>query len=148
MQLHPVILAGGRGERFWPLSRRARPKQLLPLLSERPMIADTLARLSPLAQPSAAWILTARDLAPAVRAAVPDVPARQVVGEPMGRNTAPAVALAAWWLRGAGPDAVAAVLPSDHRIEPAEATSRRIWLNSTRCSEASKPWLRPASWTG
>jgi mannose-1-phosphate guanylyltransferase len=48
MRLHPVILAGGRGERFWPLSRRARPKQLLPLLSERPMIADTLARLAPL----------------------------------------------------------------------------------------------------
>jgi mannose-1-phosphate guanylyltransferase len=85
------------------------------------MIADTLARLMPLADPSAAWILTARDLAAAVRAAVPDVPARQVIGEPMGRNTAPAIALAAWWLRGAGSNAVAAVLPSDHRIEPADA---------------------------
>jgi len=126
MRLHPVILAGGRGERFWPLSRRARPKQLLPLLSERPMIADTLARLSPLAQPSAAWILTARDLAPAMRAAIPNVPARQVIGEPMGRNTAPAIALAAWWLRGAGPDTVAVVLPSDHRIEPADALRRDL----------------------
>ena len=121
MRLHPVILAGGRGERFWPLSRRARPKQLLPLLSDRSMLADTLARLEPLAPASAAWILTARDLASAVREAVPEVPARQVVGEPMGKNTAPAIALASWWLHGSGADAVAVVLPSDHRIEPADA---------------------------
>ena len=121
MRLYPVILAGGRGERFWPLSRRARPKQLLPLLSERSMLADTLARLEPLAPASSAWILTARDLAPAVRAAVPDVPELQVVGEPTGKNTAPAIALASWWLHGSGADAVAVVLPSDHRIEPADA---------------------------
>jgi len=126
MRLHPVILAGGRGERFWPLSRRARPKQLLPLLSERPMIADTLARLTPLAKPADAWVITARDLAPAIRAAVPDVLARQVIGEPTGKNTAPAVALAAWWLRGQGPNAVVAVLPSDHRIEPADALRRDL----------------------
>ena len=121
MRLYPVILAGGRGERFWPLSRRARPKQLLPLLSERSMLADTLARLDPLAPASAAWILTARDLAPAVRVAVPAVPELQVVGEPTGKNTAPAIALASWWLHGSGADAVAVVLPSDHRIEPADA---------------------------
>jgi len=119
MRLYPVILAGGRGERFWPLSRRARPKQLLPLLSERSMLADTLARLD--VPPSDAWILTARDLAPAVRAAVPEVPELQVVGEPVGKNTAPAIALASWWLHGSGADAVAVVLPSDHKIEPADA---------------------------
>ena len=101
MRLHPVILAGGRGERFWPLSRRARPKQLLPLLSDRPMVADTLERLRGLADPKDAWIITSRDLRAAIRAAVPSV------------------ALAAWWLRGLGPDVVAAVLPSDHRVEPA-----------------------------
>jgi mannose-1-phosphate guanylyltransferase len=120
VRLVPVILAGGRGERFWPLSRRARPKQLLPLLSARPMLADTLERVRPLASPEACWILTARDLAEAARAAVPDVPPARVVGEPQGRNTAPAIALASWWARGAGAGAVAAVLPSDHRIEPAE----------------------------
>ncbi len=120
MRIHPVILAGGRGERFWPLSRRSRPKQLLPLLSGRSMIADTIGRLTGLAEPRDAWVITASDLVPAVREAVPAVPEAQLVGEPIGRNTAPAVALAAWWLRGAGPDAVAAVLPSDHRIEPGE----------------------------
>jgi mannose-1-phosphate guanylyltransferase len=120
MNLHPVILAGGRGERFWPLSRQARPKQLLPLLSEKPMVAETVDRLSGLAGPERAWVLTAADLRDAVRAALPRVPAAQVIGEPVAKNTAPAIALAAWWLRGAGSDAVVAVLPSDHRIEPAE----------------------------
>ncbi|MGE5176150.1 MAG: mannose-1-phosphate guanylyltransferase [Hyphomicrobiales bacterium] len=118
MRLHPVILAGGRGERFWPLSRRRRPKQLLPLLSARPMLADTLARLDGAALPSDTFILTARDLAGAVRDAAPSIPHHHVLGEPRGRNTAPAVALAAWWLRNAGDDAIVAVLPSDHRIEP------------------------------
>jgi mannose-1-phosphate guanylyltransferase/mannose-6-phosphate isomerase len=120
MRLHPVILAGGRGERFWPLSRRSRPKQLLPLLSERPMLADTLARLEGLALPADTFIVTARDLVGAMREAAPSVPHHHIVGEPVGRNTAPAVALAAWWLRRAGKDAVVAVLPSDHRVEPSD----------------------------
>ena len=119
MRIHPVILAGGRGERFWPLSRRRRPKQLLPLLSERSMLADTVDRLAGVARPEDTFIVTARDLVSAVREAAPSVPAHHVVGEPVGKNTAPAVALAAWWLREAGEDAVAVVLPSDHRIEPA-----------------------------
>ncbi len=117
MRFQPVILAGGRGERFWPLSRRARPKQLLPLLSERPMIAETIDRLRGLAESKDMWIITSRDLRDAVVAAAPSVPREHVIGEPVGKNTAPAVALAAWWLRGS--DSVAAILPSDHRIEPA-----------------------------
>ena len=120
MRLHPVILAGGRGERFWPLSRRNRPKQLLPLLSDRSMLSDTVDRLSGLARPRDMFVITASDLVGAVREAAPQIPHHHVVGEPVGRNTAPAVALAAWWLRDAGDDAVAVVLPSDHRIEPAE----------------------------
>lgn len=120
MRLHPVILAGGRGERFWPLSRHSRPKQLLPLVSEKTMVAETVGRLEGLSGPERVWILTAHDLRDAIRGAVPEVPPAQVVGEPVAKNTAPAIALASWWLRGAGPDAVVAVLPSDHRIEPAE----------------------------
>jgi mannose-1-phosphate guanylyltransferase len=120
MRLHPVILAGGRGERFWPLSRRDRPKQLLPLLSEQSMLSETVERLRDLAPPSDTFVLTAQDLVGAVRHAAPTLPHHHVVGEPVGKNTAPAVALAAKWLRSAGPETVVAVLPSDHRIEPAE----------------------------
>ena len=83
------------------------------------MIADTIERLRGLANPADAWIITARDLLGAVRDAVPSVPRDRVIGEPIGKNTAPAVALASWWLRGIGPDVVAAVLPSDARVEPA-----------------------------
>ena len=118
MRIHPVILAGGRGERFWPLSRRARPKQLLPLLSDRPMIADTLDRLEGLAAPRDAWILTARDLLDPVREAARGVPPSQIIGEPIGRNTAPAIALVARWLEGSDPQSVVVVLPSDHRVDP------------------------------
>jgi mannose-1-phosphate guanylyltransferase len=82
------------------------------------MIAETLDRVLGLAAPSDAFVLTARDLVGAVRAAVPEIPAAHVVGEPVGKNTAPAVALASYWLRHAGADAVVAILPSDHRIAP------------------------------
>src|SRR5574339_518061 len=102
MRIHPIILAGGRGERFWPLSRRRRPKQLLPLLSDRSMLSDTVDRLAGIARPEDTFIVTARDLVSAVRESAPGVPAHHVVGEPVGKNTAPAVALAAWWLREAG----------------------------------------------
>ncbi len=82
------------------------------------MIADTLDRVRPLASPGEVWILTARDLLGAVRDALPEVPAGRVVGEPVGKNTAPAIALASWWIRGSGPGTVAVVLPSDHRVAP------------------------------
>src|SRR5215471_1749694 len=113
MRVHAVILAGGRGERFWPLSRRARPKQLLPLLSDRPMIADTIERLRGLVESREGLVVTSGGLPGSVRGAVPEVPADHVIGEPFGKNTAPAVALAAWWLRDASSDSVAIVLPSD-----------------------------------
>jgi len=84
------------------------------------MLSDTVDRLSGLARPRDMFVITASDLVGAVREAAPQIPHHHVVGEPIGKNTAPAIALAAWWLREAGDDAIAVVLPSDHRIEPAE----------------------------
>jgi mannose-1-phosphate guanylyltransferase len=118
------------------------------------MIADTFERLRGLALPSDTWVLTARDLVGAVREAVPEVPARQVVGEPQGKNTAPAVALAAWSLRHAGEDAVAAVLPSDHRIRPAEgfrselAAAARVALERRAIVTFGIPATRPETGYG
>ncbi len=128
MRLHAVILAGGRGERFWPLSRRSRPKQFLPLLGDRPMLADTLERLSGLVEPRDVWIITARDLKREAESLTPGVPPAQVIGEPVGRNTAPAIALASWLIREAGDESVIAVLPSDHRIEPASRFREELVL--------------------
>jgi mannose-1-phosphate guanylyltransferase len=117
---HAFILAGGRGTRFWPLSRRARPKQFLDFTGEGPLLALTVARLLPLIPPERLWVITGADLVDRVREVAPQIPASQIVGEPVGRNTAPAVALAAALLEAGGDSRVPfAVLPSDHLISPA-----------------------------
>src|SRR3989442_14406711 len=114
MRLHAVILAGGRGERFWPLSRRSRPKQFLSLLGERPMLADTLERLRGLVDPRDVWILTSRDLVKTAKSIAPEVPKAQVIGEPAGRNTAPAMAVSSGPV--GNPAAPLAGLPSGHPV--------------------------------
>lgn len=117
---HAFILAGGRGTRFWPLSTDARPKQLLDFTGEGSLLALTVSRLTPLIPPERQWVITGADLVDAVREAVPQIPPEQVIAEPAGRNTAPAVGLAAAILAERGEDAAFAVLPSDHLIEPGD----------------------------
>lgn len=113
---YPVILAGGRGTRFWPLSRKKRAKQLLALDGKQTMIQQTVARLSPLAPPGKFWIITNDDLRPAILKQLPRLPKAQVIAEPIGRNTAPAIGLAAFLLLRENPDAVIGMFPSDHVI--------------------------------
>jgi mannose-1-phosphate guanylyltransferase len=111
-----VILAGGRGTRFWPLSRKKRAKQLLALDGKQTMIQQTVARLLPLAQASRFWIITNDDLRPAILKQLLKLPKAQVLAEPLGRNTAPAIGLAAFLLLREHPDAVIGMFPSDHVI--------------------------------
>jgi mannose-1-phosphate guanylyltransferase len=113
---YPVILAGGRGTRFWPLSRKKRAKQLLALDGKQTMIQQTVARLLPLASPKQFWIITNDDLRPAILQQLPRLPKAQVLAEPRGRNTAPAIGLAAFLLLRDNPDAVIGMFPSDHVI--------------------------------
>jgi mannose-1-phosphate guanylyltransferase len=113
---YPVILAGGRGTRFWPLSRKKRAKQLLALDGKQTMIQQTVARLLPLAPPNQFWIITNDDLRPAILKQLPKLPKAQVLAEPAGRNTAPAIGLAAFLLLRQHPDAVIGMFPSDHVI--------------------------------
>ncbi len=114
--MRALILAGGSGTRFWPLSRRARPKQLLALDGERSLLQETAARLAPLAAPADLWVCTTRELGDAVRRQLPEVPPEQVLEEPVGRNTAPAIAWSVASMPAAARQGVVAVLPSDHRI--------------------------------
>jgi mannose-1-phosphate guanylyltransferase len=116
MTIHPVIMAGGSGTRFWPLSRQRRPKQFLPLASERPLIEETLRRLPPLAGPEQTFVVCGKLHAAAVKRLLPGVPASQVLVEPMARNTAPAIGLAAIHVAAKDPRGVMVVLPSDHHI--------------------------------
>jgi mannose-1-phosphate guanylyltransferase len=109
-----LILAGGRGERFWPMSRPGRPKQLLPLADGRILLTATLERLDGIVEPEHTFILTGRDLVAPVRELAGD--RARVVAEPVGRNTAPAAGLAAHLALGAGAEDAMLVLPADHLI--------------------------------
>lgn len=113
---YPVILAGGRGTRFWPLSRKKRAKQLLALDGKQTMIQQTVARLLPLSPAKRFWIITNEDLRPAIMQQLPKLSKPQVLAEPSGRNTAPAIGLAAFLLLRENPDAVIGMFPSDHVI--------------------------------
>ena len=113
---HPVILAGGRGTRFWPLSRQRRAKQLLALDGKRTMIQQTVSRLLPLAPPGRFWIITNEHSRAEVMRQLPRLGKRQILTEPVGRNTAPAIGLAAFILLNADPEAVIGMFPSDHVI--------------------------------
>jgi len=113
---YPVILAGGRGTRFWPLSRKRRAKQLLPLDGKQTMIQQTVGRLLPLAPAKHFWIITNEDSRRKIVRQLPRLSAQQIVAEPIGRNTAPAIGLAAFILLRTDPTAVIGMFPSDHVI--------------------------------
>ncbi len=119
-KFYPVILAGGRGTRFWPLSRKKRAKQLLALDGKQTMIQQTVARLLPLASAKQCWIITNDDLRPEILRQLRKIPQDQIIAEPAGRNTAPAIGLAAFILQRADPDAMIGLFPSDHVVENAE----------------------------
>ncbi len=114
-----VIMAGGRGERFWPESRLARPKQLLPIVGEKAMLAQTLDRLTGLVEPQDVFVITNAEQREAVLEVCPDLDPGKVIGEPMGRDTAAAVGLAAVLVRREDPEASFAMLPADAVIHDA-----------------------------
>jgi mannose-1-phosphate guanylyltransferase len=115
LAIHAVILAGGRGTRFWPRSRTRTPKQLLNIVGEGSMLQQTVARLSPLVPAQRIWTVTNAEQATALAKQLPTAARKHVLTEPIGRNTAAAIALAAIHVRhAASGDALLAVLPADH----------------------------------
>ncbi len=110
---YAVIMAGGKGERFWPLSTSKHPKQLLALVGDKPLIAQAVDRLNGLIPPENVFVVTNADLIEATQKAAPMLPAENIVGEPIGRDTAAAVACGGALVAAKDPDGVFAVLTAD-----------------------------------
>ena len=115
--IYGFILAGGRGTRFWPRSRRKSSKQVLNIIGDRTLIQQTVDRLKPVVPPEQVWILTNDDLRAEIIRQLPEVPKRQILSEPVARNTAPAIGLAGQILAGVDPDAVMGVFSADQIIQ-------------------------------
>ncbi|MGH9393995.1 MAG: mannose-1-phosphate guanylyltransferase [Terriglobales bacterium] len=132
-----LVLAGGRGTRFWPRSRRGAAKQVLPILGEKTMLELTLERLRPLlTSPDDIWILTSRELRPTILRQAPQVPPAQIIAEPVGRNTAPAIGLGAEMILRARGDVNMGVFPSDAYIANPDAFANAVRLG---VKEVQKP---------
>jgi mannose-1-phosphate guanylyltransferase len=125
--MYSVVMAGGSGTRFWPASRRSRPKQLLALTSKRSLLQQTVDRMAPLTPAEQVLVVTGAHHAAPVIEQLPQVPQAQVIAEPMARNTAAAAGLAAAWVAKRDPSAVCLVLPADHLI-----TDETLFLDTLR----------------
>jgi mannose-1-phosphate guanylyltransferase len=150
--IYAVIMAGGVGTRFWPRSRAAYPKQLLNIVGERTMIQQTADRIASLIAPENILIVTNERQAGGVRAQLPRI--KNVLIEPVGRNTAPCIGLAALHIVRQDPDGVMAVLAADHLIQPAETFcetlefAARVATETKSCVTLGIPPTRPETGYG
>src|SRR2546429_1285538 len=135
--IYALILAGGSGERFWPLSRRARPKQLLRLVSDKTLLGETLARLEGFIPPERILILTNAEQENAVRKLLGNFPTENMVAEPAKRDTAAAVALGTGWVAVRDHAAIMVVLPADHVIANRTAFQETLALAAEAAEETS-----------
>jgi len=126
MKIFPVVMAGGSGTRFWPLSRRSRPKQFLALAGDLPLLTATVRRLPPLAKPADTYVVCGPSHAAAARKLVRELPAGNFIVEPCARNTAPCVGLAALHVAARHRHGIVAMLPADHHIARPEAFREAI----------------------
>lgn len=135
MSTYALILAGGSGQRFWPVSRDRLPKQLLRLFDDKSMLEHTVHRLDGLVPRENILILTNQQQLEGVREALPDFPAENIIAEPVKRDTAPAIALAVGWVAARDPQATMMVLPSDHLIRDVAAFQNTL---RTACAAAEE----------
>jgi len=132
---YAVIMAGGSGTRFWPLSRRKRPKQLLEVFGRDTLLEQTAARIRSLIPPERTYVFTSELVRDEVARRLPGIPSQQIVAEPAARNTAPCIGLAAHEILRRDPEGILIVLPSDHVIRKPDAFRRAL---RSACQRASR----------
>ena len=132
---YALILAGGSGQRFWPVSRDALPKQLLKLFGEKTLLELTVERLDGLVPKENILVLTNQQQEATVRKLLPDLPKENIIAEPEKRDTAPAIALGVGWIAARAPSATMMVLPADHLIKN-KAEFQRVLTNSMKAAES------------
>ncbi|MFO0840087.1 MAG: sugar phosphate nucleotidyltransferase [Phycisphaerae bacterium] len=123
---HAVIMAGGAGTRLWPLSRLQRPKQLMRLFDGASLLEHALRRLEGIFEPAHVWVITSANYLDLVAQVAPQIPRHNLVGEPIGRDTANAIGLAAHLISQRDSDATMAVFTADHLISPQDAFAQAI----------------------
>jgi mannose-1-phosphate guanylyltransferase len=133
-----LVMAGGQGTRFWPLSTEERPKQFLPLIGGRSMLRATVDRLKPLLESSEVFVVATARYLPEIRKQLPEFEEDQLIVEPAPRNTAPCVGLALRWIQRRYPDEVVAVLPADHVITNTKEFHRALYVAERAAREG---WL-------
>jgi mannose-1-phosphate guanylyltransferase len=135
MNRYAVIMAGGVGTRFWPLSRSRRPKQFLPIISERTMLEETIRRIEPLIPLNNIITVANRAHSEVIQRIFPDLPKENVMVEPMGKNTAPCLLLATAAVFQRDPEAVISVLPADHLIREPDVFRQKLTAATTAADQ-------------
>ncbi|MFC1728836.1 mannose-1-phosphate guanylyltransferase [candidate division KSB1 bacterium] len=133
--MYGIIMAGGVGKRFWPMSRTKKAKQFLRLFGERSMIQMTYERLRAIIDPQRILVVTNKKQARLTSEELPEIPAGNIIGEPLGKDTAPCIGLSALIALEDDPDAVMAVLPSDHLIQNVKEFHRILELGASLARE-------------
>lgn len=135
MDVRAIIMAGGAGTRFWPLSRKKKPKQLLPIISNKTMIAETVDRLLPQISPANICTVANFELTQVIRNLLPNLPEENLLVEPQGKNTAPSLMLATARIYLQNPSAVLAALPADHLIKDASRFLKKLEAGARAASK-------------
>lgn len=133
--LHALIMAGGGGTRFWPRSRKIRPKQFLSLTGDRTLLQMARDRIEAAVPPDCCWVITSATHRSETARQLPDLPDDHIVGEPCGRDTAACIALGAALIAQRDPDAVMLVMPADHIIEPVQEFRRGVHVAESMALE-------------
>lgn len=134
MDFRAVIMAGGTGTRFWPLSRKKKPKQFLPIISDKTMIEETTHRVLPLTSYSKIYTIANEEQTKSIHNLMPEIPESNLLVEPQGKNTAPSLILATATINLMNPEAVVAALPADHLIRKTDVFLKKLEAGAAAAS--------------